>query len=168
LQKWITAIQQAKKIIEVEIDGVKKPYYMLREALRSIPRQTGIEDNEVNLLSPFDNSVILRDRTEALFDFKYRLECYTPRKKRKYGYFCLPILWRDRLVGQVDPKADRMRRILLIHSVYLDENIDEYARFLSAFAESLNRFCRFNGCEHIELNKTISRKITRRLSSKLI
>jgi uncharacterized protein YcaQ len=168
LQEWIAAMHGANEIIEVEIEGLKKPYYLLRKDSRSMQRQTEIEDNKVRLLSPFDNSIILRDRTEALFDFKYSLECYTPRDNRKYGYFCLPVLWRGHLIGRVDPKADRNRRDLLIHSVHLDKNIDEYVRFLSAFAESLNRFCKFNGCEHIKLNANVPRKIARRLSSNLI
>jgi uncharacterized protein YcaQ len=71
------------------------------------------------LLSPFDNLIIARDRTEALFDFYYRMEIYVPRPKRKYGYYAMPILHGDRIVGLVDPSMDRTSSRLTIRSVHV-------------------------------------------------
>ncbi|MFL1454263.1 DNA glycosylase AlkZ-like family protein [Marinobacter sp. GN3S48] len=57
------------------------------------------------ILSPFDNSVIQRERLKALFQYDYQLECYVPAAKRQYGYFCLPLLYRDEFIGRMDCKA---------------------------------------------------------------
>ncbi|MGD9380802.1 MAG: crosslink repair DNA glycosylase YcaQ family protein, partial [candidate division WOR-3 bacterium] len=168
LNKWVAAMHEAGDIIEVEVQGLEKSYYALSKDLPALRRRRSANDKTVCLLSPFDNTIILRDRTEALFDFAYTLECYVPRKKRKYGYFSLPILWHDELVGRIDPKADRQRNVLLINSMHFEKEFKPDKIFLPALAKALNEFAAFNGCEHIELDKDVPTKIARKLSSQLI
>ena len=83
------------------------------------------------LLSPFDRLVHDRVRARELFDFEYTLEMYKPAAKRRWGYFALPVLHEDRLVGKVDAIADRKRSVLRVHAIHED------VRFSRAMAEAV-------------------------------
>src|SRR5207244_1846632 len=72
------------------------------------------------LLSPFDRLVYDRVRAQELFDFEYTLEMYKPAAKRRWGYFALPILHDDQLVGKVDTAADHKASVLRVHAIHED------------------------------------------------
>jgi uncharacterized protein len=74
-------------------------------------------------LSPFDRLIHNRDRAEALWSFYYRLEMYVPKAKRQYGYYVLPILRGDRLVGRIDPVFDRKAGVLRVNSVHWEPGV---------------------------------------------
>jgi uncharacterized protein len=91
----------------------------------------------VTFLSPFDRLVHDRDRAEALFDFHYRLEMYVPKAKREYGYYVLPILVGDRLVGRIEPRFDRKTKTLEVLGAWgdtsrADEALESLATWLGA------------------------------------
>jgi len=77
----------------------------------------------VTFLSPFDRLIHNRDRAEALWDFHYRLEMYVPKAKREYGYYVLPILRGDRLIGRIDPVLDRKTGVLKVNSVHWETGV---------------------------------------------
>jgi len=79
--------------------------------------------NRITFLSPFDRLIHDRDRAEALFGFFYRLEMYVPKAKRQYGYYVLPILRGDRLIGRIDPVFDRKAGLLRVNSVHWEPGV---------------------------------------------
>jgi uncharacterized protein YcaQ len=101
-------------VVPVSIDGVPGEWFAHSSLL-----DTGFR-GRTTLLSPFDDLISDRGRTEQLFDFRFRLEIYVPKAKREYGYFVLPILRGDRLIGRIDPAYDRRSRILRISAVYAE------------------------------------------------
>ena len=96
------------------VEGVKGEWRVDPAAL------DGDFEGRTALLSPFDRLVHDRARTQELFDFEYTLEMYKPAAKRRWGYFALPILHDDRLVGKVDAKADRKASVLRVHAIHED------------------------------------------------
>ena len=116
-----------------------------------LERRTPPAPATVRILSPFDNAVILRHRVNALFDFDYQIECYVKAEKRRFGYFCLPLLYRDRLVGRMDCKAHRASGELNIKQLHIERDVDE--GFFDAFASAAADFADFNGCPEVTLSQ---------------
>ena len=107
---------EAGEAVEVEVGGWEKLGYAL--ANLDLEQKFDIGERQVRLLSPFDPITWRRDRALRLYDFDYRIEIYTPEAKRKYGYYTLPILYKDRLVGRVDLKNDRKAKALNVLSLW--------------------------------------------------
>jgi uncharacterized protein len=123
--------------------------------------------NRMLILSPFDNSLIQRDRLKAVFQFDYQLECYLPEAQRQYGYFSLPLLYRDEFIGQMDCKAHRkisQLEIKLLH--FKQHNFDEDL-VTNAFVETITQFCHFQSCDSVSLTKAHPNHLTQRLRSAL-
>ncbi|MEN8209352.1 MAG: crosslink repair DNA glycosylase YcaQ family protein, partial [Candidatus Fermentibacteria bacterium] len=111
----VVSLLEQQVIIPVSIEG-DGAYYTLSDQLEYLPADSK-GSRDVHILSPFDNLIILRDRLSRLFKFDYTLECYTPKNKRQYGYFVLPVLWGTEFVARLDPKADRKRAVLILRNL---------------------------------------------------
>ncbi|WDU60621.1 winged helix-turn-helix domain-containing protein [Pseudomonas poae] len=128
-----------------QVQGWKQPAYCLPES--KVPRKVPASA----LLSPFDSLIWERSRTERLFDFRYRLEIYTPQDKRVYGYYVLPFLHNERIAARIDLRAERANGRLAVHAVHEEEpGLDEEG--MLALASNLRQMADWLGLEQVQLN----------------
>ncbi len=110
------------------------------------------------LLSPFDNLICDRSRTERLFDFHYRFEIYVPKDKRRYGYFAMPVLHGDELIGRVDPLFNRKSRTLKVNSVHAEPGRRRSSsEDGAAVATAIRDLAGFLGATSIEVGRQLPR-----------
>ncbi len=111
----VRELVDAGELREVTVPGWSQRAYLYRDA--RVPRRI----EATALLSPFDPIVWDRDRALRMFGFHYRIEIYTPAPKRVFGYYTLPVLVDEELVGRVDLKSDRQRAVLRVQSAWSEE-----------------------------------------------
>ncbi|WP_462163630.1 winged helix-turn-helix domain-containing protein [Pseudoalteromonas xiamenensis] len=133
------------KVIKQETGG---DLYVASQLLE----QTTSPNKLLKILSPFDNLVIHRERLKELFNFDYKIECYVTANKRQYGYFCLPILYGDKLVARLDCKAHRAEKRLEVISLHLENVVFNERAFFNALLAELENFAHFNGCVTLSLD----------------
>ncbi len=135
-------LADAGEVQRVAVRGWRDRAYLATSA--RLPRR--IEARA--LLSPFDPVVWFRDRSERLFNFRYRIEIYTPEAKREYGYYVLPFLLGDQIVARVDLKADRKAKTLLVQATHLEPGHDE-VEVAEALAGEFGEVARWQGLTSI-------------------
>jgi uncharacterized protein len=163
LDQALDNLLEDKQLCRLEIEGT--PYFSHPGTLSELPLRLG--RRRVHILSPFDNLTINRRRLLQLFDFDYQLECYVPESKRRYGYFCLPILYGDALVGRMDAKAERKTSHLEIRNLVIEDKVNIDDRLIAALKQGLLGFATNNQCQSISLLHTRPVKLRTTLSQEL-
>ena len=147
-------------LVPTSVEGWKQPSYRHRDARP--PRKV----HATALLTPFDNLVWFRDRDERLFDFRYRIEIYTPAPQRVHGYYVLPFLHGERIVARVDVKADRKAKTLVVPSAFAERSVD-MGEVAAALAEELMLMARWLGLERVTVGRKgdLSARVRKALST---
>jgi uncharacterized protein YcaQ len=155
LEKALGELESEGRIEQVQIvdedQGIwPGPWYVHADDLPLLDRLAAGEWHpRTTLLSPFDNLICDRARTEKLFDFEFRIEIYVPKAQRKYGYYVLPILHGDRLIGRVNPSMDRKQKRLTINAVYGQPDAPMDAETGQAVARAIEELGAFLGAKEI-------------------
>lgn len=167
LTNIMTRLQSAGQIEQVAIaapakkaenslgfDQQKQPWYIHSDTLALLDR---IERDEwqgrTTLLSPFDNLICDRARTEQLFGFDYKIEIYVPKAKRQYGYYVLPILHQDRLIGRIDSKMDRKKGCYVVSNVYAETGAPLSKRVGRSITRAITDLATFLGATEVVYGK---------------
>lgn len=150
VQKVIKEKVDNGQLIRIKVEGLENLDYY---ADKSFSEFSGRLTNQVHILSPFDNLTIQRNRLLNFFNYDYQIECYVPQSKRKYGYFCLPLLYGDQFVGRMDAKADRSEGRLIVRNLHFEGS---YYNKISPdkFQKAIKSYAIFNGCEDIVFQRS--------------
>ena len=142
--------QEEGLVTAVNVEGLGD-MWLHREALQQLEATPGgkLSASHSAVLSPFDPVVWDRKRAEQLFNFSYRLECYTPAPKRQYGYFVLPLLHQGRLVGRMDSKMHRKTGVLEIFSLWLEEGVKVTSGLENGLRRAIDDFARWQLAERV-------------------
>jgi uncharacterized protein len=148
-------LADAGLLLRARVDGWNAPVFVHPEHAALLERAAAgaLAPTLTSLLSPFDPIVWDRRRALELFGFDYRLECYTPAEKRRYGYFTLPLLRRGALVGRVDAKAHRKQGVFELISVTLEPGVRVSERLLRDLAGAVLRCARWHACPQVRLGR---------------
>jgi uncharacterized protein YcaQ len=156
-------------LVEARVTGWDAPVYIHPDHLELARRAAAgeLSASVTSILSPFDPIVWDRKRALELFGFDYRLECYTPAAKRRYGYFTLPILRRGALVGRVDAKAHRRDGVFELKSLALEPGVRVSGLFCRDVAAALMRCARWHGCPQLALSEATPKQFGTQLGAAL-
>jgi uncharacterized protein YcaQ len=151
IPELLESLCQAGRLIPVQVEGLEGPCYVhpdLEPALQAVQRGE-LQATHSCLLSPFDPLVWDRNRTRQLFGLDFSLEAYLPQPKRRFGYYCLPVLQRGRLVGRLDAKAHRKERRFEVINFYMEPNVALNDMLIQDVKAAVQRCADWHACPEV-------------------
>lgn len=150
------ALADEGRLLRVQVAGWDEPGYVHPEnaKLAETAASGTLVPSLTTLLSPFDPVVWDRKRALELFGFDYRIECYTPAPKRRYGYFTLPILRHGELIGRLDPKAHRKEQLFEVKALHLDPGVPLSDALVADIARALRECAAWHGTPQVVIRRS--------------
>ena len=154
------ALVDTGELLRVAVADWLWPAYVHRDhaELLTAAQNDKLRPTYCTLLSPFDPLVWDRERALRMFNFDYRIECYTPEAKRTFGYFTLPILVRGELVGRVDAKAHRADESFEVRALHLEAGVTVTASLAADIADALHRCAVWHQTPTVQVQRTAPAK----------
>jgi uncharacterized protein YcaQ len=156
IAKTIASLEREGELVPTRVrssgDGtLKGRWYVHAADAEKIPALERSWSGRTTLLSPFDTLIRDRARAEVLFGMRYRIEIYIPKERRQHGYFAMPILHDDSLIGRIDPRVDRERETLVINAVHLEPGVKLDRATGRAVARALDDLAQFTGASRVSV-----------------
>ena len=147
-EQTFARLEKEGAVLPLQVESLRFPLYLLKEDLPLLESVSEGQEYKARLefLAPLDPMLWDRQLIEALFGFRYSWEIYTPVSKRKYGYYVLPVLYGDRLIGRIEPKADRKSKTLTVLNFWPEPGVRQTKKLSGLVDSAVRRLARFNGC----------------------
>lgn len=152
-ERAFETLEKAGTVAPVRVEEIRSPLYMLSDDLPLLEAVTaGTADRKPRLefLAPLDPMLWDRKLIEAIWDYRYSWEIYTPAEKRKYGYYVLPMLWGDRFIGRIEAAVDRKTGTLTVRNIWYEDGIRRTKKLAGALDGAVRRLAKLNDCGRIE------------------
>ena len=146
----LSALESGGRVTPVQVDGIRFPLFLLSSdlpLLESVLSDPSCPKPRLEFLAPLDPMMWDRALVEALWGFRYSWEIYTPAAKRKYGYYVLPVLYGDRFIGRIEPKADKKTKTLTVLNLWLEPGVRGTKKLDRLIGRAVQRLAEFNECD---------------------
>lgn len=152
-------------VLPVTVDGWKDTAFIHKDNLPLLEQvQAGQHAPQLTaFLSPFDSLVWHRDRNEHIWDFYYRIEVYTPKPKRIYGYYVMPILHNGEVIGRMDPKVERKGKHFIMNALHFEDGLTITDELKDGLVSAICEFMAFHNCQTFELGNCADTKLKKAL-----
>ncbi len=168
-RRIVQRLVQRGTVVPLAVEGVRREYFILAEDLRELQRNDRLARREgraaapegpIRFLPPLDNLLWRRERVADLFGFDYTWEVYVPAAKRRYGYYAMPILAGDRLIGRMDPRLDRAHGRLIVRLLHLEPQVRPTRQLRRNLRRALEAFAHFHQAVEIDVERADPKGLT--------
>ena len=145
----LSVLVEEGKICPIMVEGIKQPFYYRsedKELMNAIVEGTADLKPRMSFIAPLDPLMWDKALVNALWDYQYSWEIYTPAVKRKYGYYTLPVLFGDRFIGRIETAIDKENELLVVKNIWWEPGVRQTKKLEKALDNTLKEFARFNNC----------------------
>ena len=161
----IDALEAEGAVVRAEVEGIRSPMFFLAEDMPMMEAvREGVLDTKPRLefLAPLDPMLWDRKLVEALWDYHYKWEIYTPVNQRKYGCYVLPILYGDRFVGRIESAADRKAATLVVRNIWYEDGVRQTKKLARAIEGACRRLAKLQYRKTCEIYEKLMEEVNRK------